>query len=408
MSSGDNKGIQFVITTSIFLIIFLVFYLFIRGGDEDTEETTVDFKLACINDGSIYLTDIKGEASDKGPNAIDLRWDPKDNGIYYLDKYLKLNYYDIDDGETMEVTTNVSSFAVSPGDDTDYFDFIAVVKEGDEGGIKVFLPSGEEVIDLGQGFAPNWHEGDGDGVALSFIVDGDIYTINVDRDGGTGEVEWEGPILLFDADAIDFDTSTDGRYVLYTEWDGGTSRLVLGDVTDKTIEVVGSETFEDETARSNDLGFSSPLFYHDKNEALFILNDLNGGRVSSLDAESRTTSYVSGEIETIYSLSISSDDSFFAYFFVDIKNQPDILEIVTEDGEDKEIALKMGPDVLNKDFTEALKIRADNGEIGEASGAKISVGIIDRILNSDKVRVVDHEKGVRWIAGVSGQYPHLR
>ncbi len=393
MSNGENKGMQFVITAFLFLLIFLGFYYLFLRDDSDKGKTPEVFDISYIDNGMTYLSDIKGESKIKTVKAVSLQWAPEGTGIYFLDNYSKLKYYDIEEKKSIDVAINISSFEVSPKR-INGTDLIAVLDISDQNRLKIInVPygtgeGGDEIADLGIGISPRWTDS---GDEIAFIRDGDIH---IARGGAWNEK------LVVRAKATDLDISSDGRIILYTEWDGGNSRLMKLDVKSGRKDLVKTSSFEDEPTSASPLGFSSPRFFGTKDEAVFLFNDKSGGRLFSINPEDGEVNGLSIESGPIFSLSISTGDNYIAYFFINTPDQPVYFE--KRDGE--EIPILLGPDRLNPEFAKKLY---DMGDKKEVAGDDVNKYNVERVLDSDIIRIIDIEKGTRWVLG-SGQYPVMR
>jgi hypothetical protein len=390
MSATEQRGLQFFITTVLFLILFVGFYfLFIRDTDEDSS-TTQEFDIAFIDDRMLTLSDAKGEKPLTLVKAVRVAWSPDNAGLYYLDNYAKLKFYDTTERSSRDIILNSLFFSVSRSGSPDG-DMICVGQDVDGERLKIISvldDAIEEQADLGRGTLPRWS---GDGNSVVFLRDGDIYKAS----GGT----WT-PTRIAAADALDLAVSVDGSTILYTEWTGRASSLVLLDVSSRKKTVIKEASFAGEPTAALPLGFSCPRFFAGKNEALFVYNDEGGGRVFRFSPEDETITGLAMEGGPIFSLSVSGDDSTITYFFINVADQPRYTK--KTDGE--EVPLPLGPEELNSEFAEKLFKMADNNEIG---GDEINKYNVERIMESDIIRVVDIEREVFWILG-SGQYPVVR
>jgi dipeptidyl aminopeptidase/acylaminoacyl peptidase len=386
MSNGDNKGMQFVITTMIFIFVFLLFYFFFIKKDDVVEFDANDLKIAFINDGVLNLSDIKGENRVDSVHSSFVVWVTSGDGLYYIDNYLKLKHYDIESKKSEDIAINVASFEVSPTGSS-----IAFVEDDDDPSIKIVgVLDGELISEFQSSNSPRWLK---DGDKLVYISGGNIYMAKVD---GTGVKK------VFNANAIDLDISPDGNFILFVEGDEKMSRLILGDIKKKSKKVIKEITFAEKPTESFPLGFSYPTFLNSKNEAFFILNEKKGGKIGMIKTEDESISGVSMENGPIFSLSTSTDDNHIAYFYLSKMNLPNYLE-VSDEGEEG-VAMEFTPKDLNNGINKKL---LDMEEKKTLTGDKVNKNGITRILDSDRIKIVDLERGVFWFAG-SGQYPSLR
>ncbi len=385
MSNGDNKGMQFVITTMIFILLFLLFYYFFFKKDDEGEISAEDFEIALINDGVLFLSDIKGENRVNRVHGSFVVWAPLGESLYYIDNYSKLKHYDLESKKSEDVAVNVSSFEVSPDGDS-----VAFVEDTDDPKIKIIgSTDGELISEIPSGRSPRWFK---DGEALIYIKDGDIYT--TDRDG-------YGTKKLFTADAVDLDVSPDGKFILFTEQREGGSRLVLGDIGRGSKKIVKEVSTTEEATEASPLGFSLPRFLSQTNEALFAYNDGKGGKIFKMNADDGSIGGVCMEGGPIFSLSISPDDDRITYFYMSRANLPSFKEKVGE-GEEREMLF--APSDLKAELNKALLDMQDKGIL---TGDKVNKNTVTRVLDSDRIKIVDLKKGLIWFAG-SGQYPSLR
>lgn len=389
MSNGDNKGMQFVITTVIFILVFILFYFFFIKKDDVVEFDANDLEIAFINDGLLNLSNIKGENRDNSVHSSFVVWAPSGDDLYYIDNYLKLKRYDIESKKSVDIAINVLSFEVSPTGNS-----IAFVEDAGYRSIKIIgAVDGKLISEFQSSNSPRWlKEGD----KLVYINSGDIYMAKVD---GTKVRK------VFDADAVDLDISPDGNFILFVEGNDKMSRLVLGDMKKKRKKVIKEISFTEEPTEASPLGFSHPHFLNSKNEALFILNEKSGGKIFMINIEDGDDESINGvcmENGPIFSLSTSTDDNQIAYFYLAKTNLPNYLEISGEDEEG--VAMEFTP----KDLKEGInKLLLDMEEKKTLTGDKVNKNGITRILDSDRIKIVDLERGVFWFAG-SGQYPSLK
>jgi hypothetical protein len=389
--SNQNKTSQFMVTTIIFFAIFIIVYFVFMKKDEEPFFTPDDYDVAFVDDGTIYFSDFKGEFSVKAAKGIAAAWDPAGEGIYFIDNYAKLRYYDIAEEKPSDVTTNVIDFAVSPMGDA-----IAVVRSLDEDRIVIIDSQGQEIADLGPGGSPRWS---GDETTLAFLSDGDVVIAARPSDDTAG---WRVRFTLTGS-VSDMDISPDGGTILMVETVDMESSLSKVGVTgsgfsDKVLIKTG--TLEDIPPAGAPIGFSEPRFFSGENSALFIYNDADAGRVFLIDTEDDEIKGISQESGPIFGITIAPDDEAFAYFLINIEAQPSFTEI-TDEGE---IPLVLGPDTLNEMFIEKLYRMSDNELIG---GDEVNTYNLSQLLESDIIRVVDLKRDVYWVLG-GGQYPSLR
>jgi dipeptidyl aminopeptidase/acylaminoacyl peptidase len=383
MAAANNKGGQFFVTMAVFLLLFIGFYFFMtsRGGDKEGEKTA--YEVAYINDGAAYLSGPKGENPLKVAISETVAWAPAGDGCYYIDNYAKLKSYDIAAGESKDVAVNVASFAVPPTGD-----LIAVVEKDQIGSLKIITAAGEAVADLGAGTSPRWFAS---GDRIAYISGKTIFVAA----GG----DWNS-YPLYEGSPTELAVSPDGKSIMFVEWAGTESRLMLLSVATRTAERVKEAAFDSLPTDVSPLGFSSPRFVPDGSAALFLYNDAKGGRVYRYDLEKKSVTGVSAEPGPIWSLSVSSTGELVAYFFVFTENLPKF----TEKKDGKETPMVFGPKDMNPDFVTALYARGEKDEIG---GEKLNNYNTRRLLDGDVIRVVDLKKDVFWPLG-SGQYPMLK
>ncbi|MBN2224137.1 MAG: hypothetical protein JW765_05635 [Deltaproteobacteria bacterium] len=383
MASSQNKGLQFFITTVVFLLLFFGFYYFISNKNKEEGSTTADFEAAFINDGAAYISGIKAENPKKIAVADRIAFNSSGEGLYYIDNYAKLKYYDIASGDSKDVFINVAAFAVCPA-----ADLIAVAERGQAGHLKIITSAGDEVADLGIGIQPSWFT---EGQRLAFIGGTTIYN--------AAGPEWnESP--LYQGNPVDIAVSPDGKSILFSERNAAESRLVLLTIATKGVTEVKKASVEEASTATAPLGFSWPNWLAGTNEALFIYNDPKGGRLYRLDAATGVVTGVAEEPGPIYSLAVSVNGDRAAYFYVVSTNLPKFTETI--DG--KETAIVIGPQDMTVDYIEALYKRGKDGEIG---GEKLNNLNTRKLLDGDVIRVVDLTKGTYWPLG-SGQYPVLK
>lgn len=386
MSTGDNKGMQFLITTTIFLLVFLLFYFFFLKKDDEAEISVEDFEIVLINDGVLCLSDIKGENRINRVHGSFAVWAPSEEGLYYIDNYSKLKQYELESKKSSDIAVNVLSFELSPNGDS-----IAFVDNTDDPSLKIIgAMDGELLSEISSSRSPRWLKG---GEGLFYIHEGDIFA--ADKEGKRSR-------KVFDADAVDLDVSFDGEHILFVEGDGKESRLLLGNVKRGSKKVLKAVSFSDVPTGASPLGFSTPRFFNQKNEALFVLNNENGGNVFRLNADDESIEGVCMERGPIFSLSISSDDDLVAYFYLSKTDLPSFKKTAKEgeDGEEMEFA----PEDIKSDLNKVLLDMEDEKIL---TGDKVNRSNVNLILDSDRVKIIDLERGVIWFAG-SGQYPSLK
>lgn len=389
--SNQNKTSQFMVTTIIFFAIFFIVYFVFLRKDEEPFFTPDDYDVAFINDGTIYFSDYKGDFSVEAARGIVTAWDSAGEGIYFIDNYAKLRYYDIVEDKPSDVTTNITDFAVSPTGDA-----IAVVRTLDEDRIVIIDPEGQEVADLGPGGSPRWS---GDGTTCAFLADGDVVIASRPSGDPAG---WRVRFTL-SGSVSDMDISPDGGMILMVETVEMESSLSKVGVTDSGFSeksLIKTGTLEAVPPAGAPVGFSEPRFFSGENTALFIYNDADAGRVFSIDTDDDEIKGISQEPGPIFGITIAPDDETFAYFLINIEAQPSFTEI-TGDGE---IPLVLGPDTLNEQYLEKLYRMSDNELLG---GDEANTYNLNRLLESDVIRVVDLKRDVYWVLG-DGQYPTLR
>lgn len=382
MAAAQNKGLQFFVTMGVFLLLFFGFYYFISNRDKNDGATTADFEAAYINDGAAYLSGIKAENPKKIAVAYRIAFAPS-GGIYYIDNYAKLKYYDIASGESKDIFINVADFGVSPAGD-----LIAVVEKGDGGHLKIISGAGDVAADLGAGSNPSWFS---EGQRLAFI-------------GGTTVYDAAGPgwntSPLYEGTPRDIAVSPDGVSILLCESDAVGSRLALLSVGTRGVTEVKTAPFEAEPSPAAPLGFLEPSWLAGTTDALFVYNDATGGRLYRFSSATGAITGVVEEPGPIYSLSVSPKGDRAAYFYVVRDNLPKFTETI--DG--KETAIVFTPEDMTTDYIEALYKRAKEDTIG---GEKLNNLNTRRLLDGDVIRVVDLTKGTYWPLG-SGQYPALK
>jgi hypothetical protein len=382
MASSQNKGLQFFITMTVFLLIFFGFYYFISNRDKKDGSTTADFEAAYINDGAAYISGIKAENPKKIAVADRIAFSPSGGGLYYIDNYAKLKYYDVASGDSKDVFINVAAFSVSPA-----ADLIAVVEKGESGHLKVITTAGVEVADLGTGTKPSWFT---EGERLAYINGTTIY----DAAGG----DWNS-YPLYGGSPLDIAVSPDGKSILFCERIAAESRLALLTIATKAVTEVKKAAVE-EAPSALPVGFSCPGWLTGTNEAHFVYNDSKGGRLYKLDPATGAVTAVVEEQGPIYSLAVSSKGDRAAYFYIVMGNLPRL----TEKKDGKETPIVFGPENMTQDYTEALYKRGKAGEIG---GDKLNNFNTRKLLDGDVIRIVDLAKGTYWPLG-SGQYPTLK
>ncbi len=384
MASSDNKGMQFFITTLVFLLIFFGFYYFITNRDKKGETTNADFEAAYINDGAAFISGIKAENPKKIAVAERIAFsNAAGDGVYYIDNYAKLKYYDIATGDSRDVFINVGAFTVSPSGE-----LIAVTERGESGRLKVITPAGETVADLGTGEKPSWFI---EGQRLAFIAGTTVF----DAAGG----DWNAR-PLYAGNPTDIAVSPDEKTILVCERDDAGSRLALLNIATKGVSEIKKAAADEAAEGPAPLGFSGPNWLDKTNEALFIYNDAKGGRVYRYNADTGEVAGVVEEPGPIYSLAVSSKGDRAAYFYIVSANLPKFTEKV--DG--KDVPMVFGPADMTQAYIEDLYKRGKDGEIG---GEKLNNLNTRRLLDGDVIRIVDLTKGTYWPLG-SGQYPVLR
>jgi len=389
--SNQNKTSQFMVTTIIFFaIFFIVYFLFIKK-DEETFFTPDDYDVVFVNDGTIYFSDFKGEFTVKAAKGVFAAWDPAGEGVYFIDNYAKLRYYDLEEGKPVDVTTNITDFEISPTGDA-----VAVVQTLDEDRVLVIDPEGSVIADLGPGTHPRWS---GDGTTCAFLTGGDLTIATRPSDDPAG---WRVRFSL-SGSVSDMDISPDGGTILMVEtveMESSLSRVGLSDsgFTEKTLIKTGA--LDEPPAAGAPVGFSDPRFYSMENTALFIYNDASAGRVFSIDTDDDEITGITQEPGPIFALNIAPDDETFTYFLINTTAQPSFTEI-TDEGE---VPMVLGPDALNEVFIEKIYRMSENEEIG---GDEVNKYNLDQLLESDVIRVVDLKRDVYWVLG-GGQYPSLR
>ena len=297
-----------------------------------------------------------------------------------------MKLYDLDSKKSEDIAINVSSFKISPSGSS-----IALVEDTDDPSIKIIgAMDGELISEIRSSNSPRWlKEGD----EIVYITGGNIYMAKAD---GTRSRK------VFNADAVDLDISPDGMFLLYVEGNEKMSRLVLGDIKKKSKKIIKEVSFTEGPTEASPLGFSNPYFLNSKNEALFILNSEDGGKIFVIKTDDESINGVSMENGPIFSLTASTDDNRIAYFYLSKTNLPNYLE-VSDEG-DEGAAIEFSPEDLKLDINKKL---LDMEEKKILTGDKVNKNGITRILDSDRIKIVDLERGVFWYAG-SGQYPSLR
>ncbi len=382
MASSQNKGLQFFITMVVFLLIFFGFYYFISNREKKDGATTAEFEAAYINDGAAYISGIKAENPKKIAVAYRIAFNPSGDGLYYIDNYAKLKYYDIPSGDSKDVFINVAAFSVSP-----ITDLIAVVEKGEVGHLKIITTAGDEVADLGIGTCPSWFR---EGERLAYIHGTTIF----DAAGG----DWNS-YPLYEGNPLDIAVSPDGKSILFCERVAQESRLALLTISTKAVTELKKAPVE-EGSSAAPLGFSSPAWLTGTNEALFVYNDPKRGRLYRLDAATGTITGIVEEPGPIYSLAVSSKGDRAVYFYIVMANLPKF----TEKKDGKETPIVFGPENMTLDYIEALYVRGKKDEIG---GDKLNNFNTRKLLDGDVIRIVDLKKGTYWPLG-SGQYPTLK
>jgi hypothetical protein len=383
MAASQNKGLQFFATMVVFLLLFFGFYYFISNREKKDGSTTADFEVAFINDGSAYVSGIKAENPKKIAVAYRIAWSPTGEGLYYIDNYSKLKYYDLATGDSKDVFINVASFVVSPA-----ADLIAVVEKGESGHLTIITPKGDEVADLGVGEKPSWFR---EGERLVYLSGDTIH----ETAGG----DWSS-YPLYEGKHLNMAVSSDGKSILLTERSENESRLALLEIATKKVTVIKAAPLEEEPTEAAPLGFSSPKWLADKNEALFVYNDAKGGRIYRYDGSAGTTAGVAEEPGPIYSLTVSSKGDRAAYFYIFRENLPKF----TEKADGKETPIVFGPAEMTQEYVTKLYKRGEKDEIG---GEKLNNFNTRRLLDGDVIRIVDLTKSTYWPIG-SGQYPMLK
>ncbi len=385
MAGPQNKGLQFFITMAVFLLLFFGFYYFILNKDKKDDTAAVDFGAAYINDGAAYISGIKAENPKKIAVANRIAFSASGDGLYYIDNYAKLKYYDITSGDSKDVFINVADFSVCPS-----ADIIAVVEKGESGHLKIVSAAGDEVADLGTGSRPSWFA---EGQRLAYISGTGIY----DAAGG----DWNSN-PLYEGNPLDIAVSPDGKSILLSEFNAGKSRLALLTVATKAVTEIKSASFTETPTAASPLGFSCPRWLTATGQALFIYNDTKTGRLYRLDPATGAVTGVTEEPGPIYSLAVSPEGDLAAYFYVFKDNLPKFTETV--DG--KETPLVFSPEDMNTDYIEALYKRSKDKE-DTIGGEKLNNMSTRKLLDGDVIRIVDLAKGTWWPIG-SGQYPVVK
>ncbi|MBN1882046.1 MAG: PD40 domain-containing protein [Deltaproteobacteria bacterium] len=389
--SNQNKTSQFMVTTIIFFAIFFIIYFLFLRKDEETFFTPDDYDVVFINDGTIYFSDFKGEFTEKAAKGVFVAWDTVGEGVYFIDNYAKLRYYDIDEGKPRDVTTNITDFEISPTGDA-----IAVVQTLDEDRVLVIDPEGTVIADLGPGTAPRWS---GDGTILAYLTGGGVTIAARPSDDPAGfrvRFSQKGSVS-------DMDISPDGKTILMVETVEMESSLSKIELTgsgfgEKTVIKTG--TLDEVPPAGAPVGFSEPRFFSGENTALFIYNDASGGRVFKIDIDDDEVKGLTQEPGPIFRLSIAPDDETVAYFLINTAAQPSFTHI-TDEGD---VPMILGPDTINEAFVEKIYRMNDEEEIG---GDEVNKYNLDQFLESDVIRVIDLKRDVYWVLG-SGQNPSLR
>ena len=389
--SNQNKTSQFMVTTIIFFAIFFIVYFLFLKKDEETFFTPDDYDVAFVNDGTIFFSDFKGEFTMKAAKGTFVAWDPAGEGVYFIDNYAKLRYYDIEEEKPVDVATNITDFKISPIGDA-----VAVVQTLDEDRVLVIDPQGGVIADLGPGAAPRWS---GDGTTLAYLTDGNVSIAARPSDDPEG---WRVRFSL-SGSVSDMDISPDGGTILMVEtvdMESSLSKIGLTDsgFTEKTLIKTG--TLDEAPPAGAPIGFSEPRFFSMENTALFIYNDASAGRVFLIDTEDDEIKGITQEPGPIFALNIAPDDEAFAYFLINTNAQPSFTKI-TDEGE---IPMVLGPDTLNEAFVEKIYRMSEGEEIG---GDEVNTYNLDQLLESDVIRLVDLKRDVYWVLG-GGQYPSLR
>lgn len=389
--TNQNKTSQFMVTTIIFFAIFFIVYFLFLKKDEETFFTPDDYDVVFIDDGTIYFSDFKGDITMKAAKGISAAWDPAGVGVYFIDNYAKLRYYDIEEEKPRDVITNITEFEISPNGDA-----VAVVQSLDEDRVLVIDPEGSVIADLGPGTHPRWS---GDGTTLAFLTGGDVTIATRPSDDPAG---WRVRFSL-SGSVSDMDISPDGGTILMVEtveMESSLSKVGLtgSGFTEKTLIKTG--TLDAPPPAGAPVGFSDPRFFSLENTALFVYNDASAGRVFLIDTDDDEITGISQEPGPIFAPTIAPDDETFAYFLINTTAQPSFTEI-TDEGE---IPMILGPDTLNEAFIEKIFRMSEKEEIG---GDEVNKYNLDQLLESDVIRVVDLERDVYWVLG-GGQYPSLR
>ena len=191
--------------------------------DKKDDTAAVDFGAAYINDGAAYISGLKAENPKKIAVAYRIAFTASGDGLYYIDNYAKLKYYDIASGDSKDVFINVADFQVYPS-----ADIIAVVEKGESGHLKIVSAAGDEVADLGTGTRPSWFA---EGQRLAYISGTAIY----DAAGG----DWNA-YPLYEGNPLDIAVSPDGTSILFCEYDAGKSRLALLTIATKAVTEIKS------------------------------------------------------------------------------------------------------------------------------------------------------------------------
>jgi len=383
MAAPQGKGLQFFVTMVVFLLLFFGFYYFISNKGKNDTASEVDFGAAYINDGAAYISGIKAENPKKIAVAYRIAFAPSGAGIYYIDNYAKLKYYDIESGSPKDVFINVADFSVSPA-----ADLIAVVEKGEAGHLKIISTAGEVVADLGAGSRPSWFL---EGERLAYISGTEVY----DAAGG----DWNS-YPLYRGNPQDIAVSPDGASILVCEWNVSASRLALLTVATKAVAEIKTASFDEGPTAAAPLGFSCPRWLTGADGALFIYNDAKGGRLYRLNPATGEITGVAEEPGPIFRLAVSPAGDRAAYFYIVRANLPRFTETI--DG--KETPIMFTPEDMNQDYIEALYNRSKEETIG---GDKLNNMSTRKLLDGDVIRIVDLKKGTYWPLG-SGQYPVLK
>jgi hypothetical protein len=369
----------------VFLLLFLVFYFVFLKKDDDGEVSAEEFEIAFINDGVLSLSDIKGENRINRVHGSFVVWAPSGDALYYIDNYSKLKHYDLESKKSEDVAVNVSSFTVSPDGNA-----IAFVEDTENPSLAIIeAPGGEPIFDIPSGRSPRWLLEGG----FVYIKEGDIYSV---KTSGSGTRK------LFSADAVDLDVSPDGKFVLFTEEGDGKSRLVLGKVAGGSKKVVKEVSLTGVPTEASPLGFSLPRFLSKSNVAFFAYNDGKGGRLFKINADDGSIEGVCMERGPLFSISVSPDDDRIAYFYMSRMDLPSF-KIKAGEG-DEMVVMEFTPADLKSEFNKKLLDMEDEGTL---TGDKVNKNSVTRVMDSDRIKIVDLERGVTWYAG-SGQYPSLR